>query len=1022
MKTLFPLISALATSLHAAVVAPSVSNLPPVAATFKVPARVATDQAGNVFVVDSAAGRVVVMDAFNRFVSEKTGLRTPLGIAVDSAGNIYLGEADSGSVSVFDSQWNLLSKLGAGDGEFGNPAHVAVDAGTTPATVYVSDSAVNALKIYRAGVGIGTLGGPDSGSARFNVPAGVWVSPAGDVFAVDQGNERVLVYNRSGVFLHAMNLASAYAFGPSGRPQGIAGDAQGRLYVTDTFQDQVKVFDFQGAALATFSGYGKAAGQLQSPAGLALDSQGRLYVASPNTTRVEVFGLDCFMNLRATTSSRIVATGTTVHLSVNNDCAGLFTYQWRNGTNDLTDGAIISGATNATLTLTGVTTAEIGDYSVALTGPDGTVISPATHLTITPAPVITASPVSRTVAQGSTVTFTAAATGLGLTYRWFFNGIELLVPNTNALALTNVQPWASGKYWAVATNCAGLATTAQATLTVLTPPTIVTGPTNQTTVERGSASFSALGNGGAPLRYQWYRGASALANQTNATMLLTNLTPAWNGSYYARVSNAAGATNSPSATLTVIPDTIAPKALSAAGGAATSRTILVSFSKALSTTSAQQVSKYMLSGPGNLSVASAVVTNSSKVLLTLNANRSASGDYALRIQDVSDNSYSQNLISPNPVTLAVAVADSLGTKAWWPLDDATGTTALDASGNGFDGTLENTTWISGRSGSAVNLNGTTSDVLVPALNLYTNTVTVSAWVRRSGSQPGWSGIFFCRAGNSVAGLHFGTTNELRYTWNDASASYNFSSGLVPSDGQWAFVAMVVEPSRAILYLNTGGGFQSATNTTTHALEEFNATSYFGWDALDSNRRFKGALDDVRVCNRALSAGELQALYTAAATPATCAMSAPANNSVVASATATLTASVNSNGNSISRVEFLSGNTILGSVRTPPYSFVWTNLTDGAYSAQARAYFSPANYTTTSAAVNFTVVVPITAAMQMVNGDLTLLWSGGHPPYQVQMATNLGGTNFWQDVGAPTTGGSMTVTPTNEAAFYRIIGQ
>ena len=335
---------------------------------------------------------------------------------------------------------------------------------------------------------------------------------------------------------------------------------------------------------------------------------------------------------------------------------------------------------------------------------------------------------------GSTVVLSAEATGSDLVWRWFYNDLELFVPNTNTLVLTNLQVWATGRYWAVATNSAGSATTAQATLTVLVPPFITAGPTNRTVAEYGTASFTVAAGGAATLRYQWYFGQTALAGQTSATLVLTNVSPARNGSYYAVVTNAVGSTNSPTATLTVVPDTVAPVALVASGGAATNRTILVSFSEALSVASAQQPSKYQLIGPGGLTVVSALVTNSSRVLLTLSGNRSAAADYALRIQDVADPAYTPNFISPNPTTLSVTVADAFGTVAWWPLNEATGTTARDATGSGFDGTLESATWTTGRSGSAVNLDGTAGDVVIPALNLNTNTVTISAWVRRSGSQ------------------------------------------------------------------------------------------------------------------------------------------------------------------------------------------------------------------------------------------------------------------------------------------------
>ena len=93
---------------------------------------------------------------------------------------------------------------------------------------------------------------------------------------------------------------------------------------------------------------------------------------------------------------------------------------------------------------------------------------------------------------------------------------------------------------------------------------------------------------------------------------------------------------------------------------------------------------------------------------------------------------------------------------------------------------------------AAQFNGTDTDVAIPPLNLNTNTVTILGWVKRSGAQYAYAGICFCRSGGTVSGLHYGTANELRYTWNDSSSTYNWSSGLVPPNGVWTFVALAVE--------------------------------------------------------------------------------------------------------------------------------------------------------------------------------------------------------------------------------------
>ena len=77
----------------------------------------------------------------------------------------------------------------------------------------------------------------------------------------------------------------------------------------------------------------------------------------------------------------------------------------------------------------------------------------------------------------------------------------------------------------------------------------------------------------------------------------------------------------------------------------------------------------------------------------------------------------------------------------------------------------------------------------------------------------------------------------------------------------------------------------------------------------------------------------------------------------------------------------------------------------------------------SATMNITVVSApsITSSLVLQGFGLLLNWSGGVPPYQVQMATNLASPD-WQPVGSLTSATSMLLSPTNAAAFYRVLGQ
>ncbi len=92
------------------------------------------------------------------------------------------------------------------------------------------------------------------------------------------------------------------------------------------------------------------------------------------------------------------------------------------------------------------------------------------------APVIILNPVTQTVISGSSVTFTASATGAPVpTWQWLKNASPIGGATNVSLILTNVTSADNGSYTATATNSAGSATTAAATLTVNTAPVVTPG-------------------------------------------------------------------------------------------------------------------------------------------------------------------------------------------------------------------------------------------------------------------------------------------------------------------------------------------------------------------------------------------------------------------------------------------------------------------------------------------------------------------------------------------------------------------
>ena len=220
---------------------------------------------------------------------------------------------------------------------------------------------------------------------------------------------------------------------------------------------------------------------------------------------------------------------------------------------------------------------------------------------------------------------------------------------------------------------------------------------------------------------------------------------------------------------------------------------------------------------------------------------------------------------------ATAACDTLvqGARAHCRLDETIvtagqvgGVAVLTGTNNAVSGTAYGgVTTVTGQVGGAYQFNGTSGDVTLSALNLNSNTVTISGWVKRSGTPTDYTGLVFCRESGTSAGLNLRSTGNLCYHWNGAYNTYSFASGLTVPDGVWTFVAVVVEPTKATLYMSSGGVLRSAVNKVSHATQTFSGLTHIGRDPASGFTRYlNGAIDDVAIWNRALSATEIAQAY------------------------------------------------------------------------------------------------------------------------------------------------------------------
>lgn len=159
-----------------------------------------------------------------------------------------------------------------------------------------------------------------------------------------------------------------------------------------------------------------------------------------------------------------------------------------------------------------------------------------------------------------------------------------------------------------------------------------------------------------------------------------------------------------------------------------------------------------------------------------------------------------------------------------------------------------------------------SYVSASAGTLATNHLTYAMWIYPNGPVQNWAGLLMDRGG-AGEGFGFGGAvndvgmSELGYTWNQNS-SWSWDSFLFPPTNEWSFVAMVIEPSQAVIYLFNSSGVESATNAIAQDSEEFGVAWHIGDDAQDGSggRTFPGSIAYVSVYFSALSANQLTSLY------------------------------------------------------------------------------------------------------------------------------------------------------------------
>jgi hypothetical protein len=203
---------------------------------------------------------------------------------------------------------------------------------------------------------------------------------------------------------------------------------------------------------------------------------------------------------------------------------------------------------------------------------------------------------------------------------------------------------------------------------------------------------------------------------------------------------------------------------------------------------------------------------------------------------------------------AAPVAAPTGLVAAYSFDDGAGSVLSDASGNGHDGTISGATWTNGHSGGALSFDGTSGSVDLGALGtFYQNGFTLEGWVKKQGTKKdvGLVGSWSGSGGPMLWVDHLGGDYQL--TLGTSGLSGYLDSGRTPVAGQWQYLSATFDGTTARFYVD---GTEVANRAVSGSVGSSNNWRLGAYGS-PIGGFFDGLLDDVRVYNRALSAGEVQ---------------------------------------------------------------------------------------------------------------------------------------------------------------------
>ncbi len=260
------------------------------------PYGIAVNSEGLVYVADQKVGAIFIFNPKTRDTQLiRNGYEAHFGwingLAIDDDNRLFVSDGKMHHVLIFNAKHEVEGQISEG---LQDPVGIAID--TTNRFLYVVDTQQDQVIVYDADslkllrrIGTGGKNHFLTSPGDFGAPQGVALDNDGNVYVTDTLNNRVEIFDADGNFI---SLFGKHGDGPGyfARPKGIAVDSDGHIWVADEMEDRLQVFNREGQLLTFIGqGHGEMPGQFKALVGVAIDKQNRVFTAEQYPGRVQMF-------------------------------------------------------------------------------------------------------------------------------------------------------------------------------------------------------------------------------------------------------------------------------------------------------------------------------------------------------------------------------------------------------------------------------------------------------------------------------------------------------------------------------------------------------------------------------------------------------------------------------------------------------------------------------------------------------------------------------------------------------------